>query len=98
MSKTKVRVPSNIQEEVRLDELGNEYINYIYDEVVYDINEFLQVNDEDIQENIDVTMMALDYSYMESSELFDMLMMALDEIYMTMDGMYSELLNKIKRL
>jgi hypothetical protein len=43
-------------------------------------------------------MMALDYSYMESSELFDMLMMALDEIYMTMDGMYSELLNKIKRL
>ena len=98
MSKTKVRVPSNIKKEIKLDEQGNEYIDYIYDEVVYEMNEFLQVNDEDIQENIDVTMMALDYSYMESSDLFDMLMIALDEIYMTMDSMYLELLDKIRRL
>ena len=98
MSKTKVRIPSNIKEEMRLDENGNELVEYVYDEVVYEMNEFFQVNDEQIQDNIDVTMMAIDYSYMESNELFDMLMLAMDDMYLTMSDMYAELLHKIKRL
>ena len=91
MGKTKIRIPSNIREEMRIDENGNEYIEYVYDEVVCNINEFIITNDEDVQNNIDVTMMALDYSYMESSELFDMLMLAMDE-------MYVQLLDRINRL
>lgn len=91
MGKTKIRIPSNIREEMRINENGNEYIEYIYDEVVCNINEFIITNDEDVQNNIDVTMMALDYSYMESSDLFDMLMLAMDE-------MYVQLLDRINRL
>ncbi len=91
MGKTKMRIPSNIREEMRIDEYGNEYVEYIYDEIVCDIKEFILTNDDDIQNNIDATMMALDYSYTEASELFDMLMLAMDEMYM-------ELLDRINRL
>ena len=98
MSKTKVRVPSNIRKEIKTDDQGNETIDYIYDEVVYEMNEFMQVNDEDIQSNIDVTMMALDYSYMESSELFDMIMLAVDGLFLELMDNVEYLTDRINRL
>ena len=92
MSKTKVRIPSNIRKEKQEDEQGNKVILYIYDEVVYDTEEFQKVNDEQIQENLDITMMAIDYSYMETSELLDIIMMAIDSLYVEMSDMFSKLM------
>ena len=91
MSKTKVRVPSNIKTKKILNEDGTKQTMYIYDEVIYEMNEFIKVNDEEIQENLDVAMMAIDYSYMESSELFDIVMMAIDSLYMEMTDLISKL-------
>ena len=89
--KTKVRVPSNIRKQTTEDELGNKTVIYIYDEVVYDAEEFQKINDEQIQENLDVTMMAIDYSYMETSELLDVIMIAIDSLYTEM----MDILNKL---
>lgn len=91
MGKTKMRIPSNIREEMRIDEYGNEYVEYIYDEIVCNIKDFILTNDEDIQSNIDVTMMALDYSYMETSELFDIVMMAIDNLYVELNDRMNRL-------
>ena len=84
MSKTKVRIPSNIRKKKIEDESGNKSVIYIYDEVIYNTEEFQKVNDEQIQENLDVTMMAIDYSYMETSELLDVIMLAIDALYTEM--------------
>ena len=81
-SKTKVRVPSNIREQEVIDDNGKPNIEYIYDEDVYEIDEFFMIENENLNMALNVSMFALDESYEEQSNNTDTILLAMDEAFM----------------
>lgn len=90
-SKTKVRVPSNLREQEIIDDNGESRIEYIYDEVVYDINEYFMIENQNLNEALNVSMVALDMSYEENSNNTDTILVAVDEAFVQIAALQEQI-------
>lgn len=90
-SKTKVRVPSNLREQEIIDDNGESRIEYIYDEVVYDINEYFMIENQNLNEALNVSMVALDMSYKENSTNTDTILVAVDEAFIQIAALQEQI-------
>lgn len=90
-SKTKVRVPSNLREQEIIDDNGESRIEYIYDEVVYDINEYFMIENQNLNEALNVSMVALDMSYEENSTNTDTILVAVDEAFVQIAALQEQI-------
>lgn len=90
-SKTKVRVPSNLREQEIIDDNGESRIEYIYDEVVYDINEYFMIENQNLNEALNVSMIAFDMSYEENSNNTDTILVAVDEAFVQIAALQKQI-------
>lgn len=90
-SKTKVRVPSNLREQEIIDDNGESRIEYIYDEVVYDINEYFMIENQNLNEALNVSMIAFDMSYEENSNNTDTILVAVDEAFVQITALQEQI-------
>lgn len=90
-SKTKVRVPSNLREQEIIDDNGESRIEYIYDEVVYDINEYFMIENQNLNEALNVSMIAFDMSYEENSNNTDTILVAVDEAFIQIAALQEQI-------
>lgn len=90
-SKTKVRVPSNLREQEIIDDNGESRIEYIYDEVVYDINEYFMIENQNLNEALNVSMIAFDMSYEENSNNTDTILVAVDEAFVQIAALQEQI-------
>ena len=100
ISKTKVRVPENIEEEVMLSEDGEEIVEYVYDECVYEMDEYLLQNAQMLNNMMDISLLAIDESYTENSNAVDVIMIAVDQLIMEVEALRegnAQLKNEIKQ-
>ena len=89
---TRVRVPYNIKQQEVLNDNGDVLIEYIYDEEVYEINEYFMIKNEDFNEALNISMMALDESYMEQNQNTDTILVAMDEAFMQIMMMQEQMI------
>ena len=87
ISKTKVRVPEDIREEIIFSEDGEEAVEYVYNECVYEMNEYLLQNVQMLNNMMDISLMAIDESYVENSGAIDVIMIAMDQLIMEVEAL-----------
>jgi hypothetical protein len=80
-SKAKVRVPYNIREQEILDDNNEVKVEYIYDEEVYEANEYFMIENENLNAALNISMFALDESYVEQNKNTDTILVAIDEMF-----------------
>ena len=85
--KTKVRIPEDIVEEVTTLENGEETTEFVYNESVYEMNEYFLQNIQMLNNMMDVSLMAIDESYTENSDAVDVIMIAMDQLIMEVEAL-----------